>query len=237
MTDQTPAARLRATRDRLKITRPQLAAKMGVGQSTIRAHENGQNNIQPAVAELYAKELGITPSWLLYGEGPPPAVGTPTESKIPVVGRLRPGYFADAPFDPVTPHLSLTIPGNNIDGLKAYLNEGATEGHVSYVICAPWYGEALYLVDEVVIRKAEGSLAEVDTWKVGAEPGHFVFYKGDSQARAHEILKVQAPVASHIGAGQRFWVLGLVVGRLDFLSPHRIRSFRWPSSADEADTA
>lgn len=232
----TPAARLRATRQRLKITRAQLAAKVGLGQSTIRAHENGQNNIQPQVAEIYARELGITPSWLLYGEGADPGAPVILERQIPVVGRVRPGYFVDGQFTPVTPYLHLAIPGNNLENLKAYANENAQEGHVAYVICAPWYGEAIYLVDEVVIRRSEGAVAEVDLWKVGAEPGHFVFFKGESQARATETLRVKAPVSGHIGAEQRFWVLGLVIASLDYLSPHRVRSFKWPASEGEEET-
>lgn len=231
----TPGARLRATRERLKITRAQLAAKMGVGQSTIRAHENAQNSILPQVAEIYAKELGVTPSWLLYGEGPDPVGPVIHDRRIPVVGRVRPGYFVDTEFAPVTPYLSLAFPGSNLENLKAYVNENVPEGHTGYVICAPWYGEAVYLVDEVVIRRSEGPVAEVDIWKVGAEPGHFVFYKGATQARAVETLKVQAPVSGHIGTDQRFWVLGLVVGSLDYLSPHRVRSFKWPSSEGEID--
>ncbi len=36
--------------------------------STYRAHENGQNNYTPVVAELYAKAFGVSAAWLLLGD-------------------------------------------------------------------------------------------------------------------------------------------------------------------------
>lgn len=36
--------------------------------STYRAHENGQNNYTPAIAEKYGNAYGISPAWLLLGD-------------------------------------------------------------------------------------------------------------------------------------------------------------------------
>ena len=43
--------------------------KCGWGNSTYRAHENGQNGFNAKVATLYGNAYGVSPSWLLLGEG------------------------------------------------------------------------------------------------------------------------------------------------------------------------
>lgn len=37
--------------------------------STYRAHENGQNNFNPDAAQQYAEAYGVSPAWLLLGDG------------------------------------------------------------------------------------------------------------------------------------------------------------------------
>ena len=41
----------------------------GWGNSTYRAHENGQNNFKIEDAKIYGEAYAVSPSWLLLGEG------------------------------------------------------------------------------------------------------------------------------------------------------------------------
>jgi phage repressor protein C with HTH and peptisase S24 domain len=91
----SPGDRLRFARKKAKLSVEVLAKRVGFSSSGVRAHENGQNNIKPDVAEAYGKVLRIAPSWLLYGEGEAPddhlheLVAAPLEeemSAIEVVG-------------------------------------------------------------------------------------------------------------------------------------------------------
>lgn len=58
--------RLKRLRERMGLTRHQLAEKCGVVMSTVRAHENG-DSIPEEAARAYAQALGATPAVILYG--------------------------------------------------------------------------------------------------------------------------------------------------------------------------
>jgi len=45
--------------------------------TTYRAHENGQNNFTAKDAHKYAEAFGVSPSWLLFGEGNGPHINSP----------------------------------------------------------------------------------------------------------------------------------------------------------------
>lgn len=47
-----------------------------VNQNTIISHTNGNRDISKKAAEKYARLLGCTAGWILYGEGPAPEVST-----------------------------------------------------------------------------------------------------------------------------------------------------------------
>lgn len=104
-----PGERLRAARERAKLSRAVVADRAGYSVSGIGALENGQNNIKPDVAKVLAPIVGTTPEWLLYGTGdhePRPARAT-----VPVVGYVQAGAEAilyaegQGPFDEVpAPH-------------------------------------------------------------------------------------------------------------------------------------
>lgn len=231
MTDQSPADRLRAARTKAGVTRAQLATKLGISQSTLRAHENGQNGIQPSMAEQYASELGVAPQWILYGMGagsPEPGLDYRHLMTVPIVGRAAPGYFPDKGRVDPNDHLELTLPGYKGFPLKAYAHghrEGVGGG--AYVICVPWSGGDLRLSDEVVLRRAEGDLAEVDIWKVGASAEYVVLYKGDNQSQASEIVKLSHDVMADLGGRSKMWLLGLVVARFEYLAADKLRISDW----------
>lgn len=63
----SPGLRLRARRQKLGLSVHAVAQRLGVADPTVRAHENGQNGLPAPQAEKYARILGVTPEWLLWG--------------------------------------------------------------------------------------------------------------------------------------------------------------------------
>ena len=59
--------RLKRLRERVGLTRAEIADLCGVVTSTVRAHENGRNDIPFEAAQAYAKALGTTTSMILNG--------------------------------------------------------------------------------------------------------------------------------------------------------------------------
>lgn len=65
------AKRLRDAREAALYTSGgQAAIALGVGASTYRAHENGQNDFGIVEAKLYGEKFGVRWEWLLDGSGP-----------------------------------------------------------------------------------------------------------------------------------------------------------------------
>ncbi len=59
--------RLKRQRERVGLTRAQVAELCGVVISTVRAHENGESDIPEDAVRAYAKALGTTPAMIIYG--------------------------------------------------------------------------------------------------------------------------------------------------------------------------
>jgi DNA-binding XRE family transcriptional regulator len=59
--------RLRRLRERVGLTRAEIADLCGVVMSTVRAHENSRGDIPFEAAQAYAKALGTTTSMILTG--------------------------------------------------------------------------------------------------------------------------------------------------------------------------
>lgn len=77
-----PHQRLKQARIKAGFTLAKDAAERhGWKPSTYAAHENGQNELRPKVAQRYAEAFKVTASWLLYGVGSPGS-GLGVESKI-----------------------------------------------------------------------------------------------------------------------------------------------------------
>nr|WP_307233314.1 LexA family transcriptional regulator [Pararhizobium capsulatum] len=63
--------RLRLAREAANFKSASKAADaLGVSASSYRAHENGQNEFGPEIAQAYARKFGTTAAYLLTGEGP-----------------------------------------------------------------------------------------------------------------------------------------------------------------------
>lgn len=129
-------------------SRRDAASRFGIGYSTLAAHENGQNSISSEAAADYARAFGVTPGWLLYGNGDGVVPTSGSASKLttaPLVGWVQAGAWQD-PFDgeidhgepiPIQPHpkypnatyMVLDVRGDSYDRV-------APEG--SRVIVIPW---------------------------------------------------------------------------------------------------
>jgi Predicted transcriptional regulator len=132
-----PGERLRAARERAKLSRAVVANRAGYSVSGIGALENGQNNIKPDVAKVLAPIVGTTPEWLLYGTGPPDA----SRRTVPLVGYVSAGAQAvlfsegQGPFDEVP------APDNTTDATVAVEIRGESLG--------PLFNEWLVYYDDV----------------------------------------------------------------------------------------
>ncbi len=65
--NESQGDRLRRLRERVGLSRAEIADLCGVMMSTVRAHENSRNDLPFEAAQAYAKALGTTTSMVLYG--------------------------------------------------------------------------------------------------------------------------------------------------------------------------
>ncbi len=64
---ETQGDRLRRLRERVGLSRAEIADLCGVVMSTVRAHENSRGDIPFEAAQAYAKALGTTTAMILNG--------------------------------------------------------------------------------------------------------------------------------------------------------------------------
>lgn len=221
MDKQEPRDRLREARTSLRQTRAQLAAKVGIASSTIAAHESGQNQIKPNIAARYARELGVTPSWLLYGDSTPHPASDPLAFQtIEVVDVIDDGGYewrrqGDERLT-AEPPLVMAIPEHASRKLSAYRVRDGAWGDMSrtYLITAePW--PDLRLLDAVILKETDGSFYRIRVWGVGGDRDHIIFYKGESQSAAQELIKIRkgAPTLPSLE------ILGVVVAEFGVKRP------------------
>jgi DNA-binding XRE family transcriptional regulator len=67
LSNESQGDRLRRLRERVGLTRAEIADLCGVVMSTVRAHENGRGDIPFDAAQAYAKALGTTTAMILSG--------------------------------------------------------------------------------------------------------------------------------------------------------------------------
>lgn len=67
--EQTAGQRLKLARSKRKFTVEKLSQLTGFAESTIRAHQNGQNNIKKDAAETYESAMSLPEGYIMYGIG------------------------------------------------------------------------------------------------------------------------------------------------------------------------
>ncbi len=104
--EDTPGNRLKKARIAAGYATPTIAHKrFGWPVSTINAHENGQNNLRPEIAQRYSEAYGVRAEWLLKfsDDGGPDEDAEASEAKphkgdlvpINVAGVLQAGAFRE----------------------------------------------------------------------------------------------------------------------------------------------
>ena len=64
-------SRMREERKRQGLTMEQFGQKMGISGSLVGRYERDEENPKPETIRKFAEALGVSPSWLVYGEGSP----------------------------------------------------------------------------------------------------------------------------------------------------------------------
>lgn len=97
--------RLKIAREAARLSRKQVAARIGYSVSGYGALENGQNGISPEAADLVAPVVKTTPEWILFGRGDAPVARnddgdepermTPRRMGYPRIGRVGAGGLGE----------------------------------------------------------------------------------------------------------------------------------------------
>jgi len=159
------------------------AKAIGVSESTYRAHENGQNDINADAAHIYAKAFNVPLAWLLIGEGGdlPSSHADNAENgksghslsipqfdfkdasetiRIPIIGAVRAGQWLEVDElkseKPVK--FAMGFPDYPVDWQYAFTVEGNSVNKVAK------YGDVLICVDlkKSGVRINDGDLVIVE---------------------------------------------------------------------------
>lgn len=118
--------RLREARIKAQLSVAQVAKRSGYSESGVRAIENGQNGLRPDAADTFAPILGVTPAWLLTGEGEADSatyvpiigtVGADTEGTVIQSTGQNGGDLAPVPAGGSRDSVALEVRGHSMRGL------------------------------------------------------------------------------------------------------------------------
>lgn len=168
----------RARVDRGYATAVDAADAMGIPRPTYISHENGGRGFPATRAAQYARFLGVTPEWLLYGRGtgaalqvnPQAASATlkPVARDIPVVGIVSAGLWRETGLDAITDareFIALDVEGYERATLSALKVEGNSMNlHYPagrYIIVAPVAEAGVRDGDHVVVERRRAGLVEI----------------------------------------------------------------------------
>lgn len=178
-----PGERLRAARVAAGLSVQTLSERVGFAASTVRAHENGQNEIRPHAAKAYAPILKVTPGWILYGD----KADLPRHSPIPETQNLPIRYIVAAgAWEPVEDWRDEPIGYGEAHILKAYesfpqwlervsgdsYDRKIPDGCLVHVVDAIALGYAPTHGDTVVVvrKRAQGAFVERSVKEVVLTP-------------------------------------------------------------------
>jgi hypothetical protein len=109
--------RLRLARKKRYKSARLAAQAMGIPVSTYGAHERaetpGARDYGPDEAKIYARRFGVTPEWLLTGQGAFQSTDEPPSPNVPVVGYVGAGGAAHL-YDVASSHLDKITPATGI---------------------------------------------------------------------------------------------------------------------------
>lgn len=171
-TMQTMGERLRLSREGANFKSASKAADaLGVSASSYRAHENGQNEFGPDMAQIYAKKFGTTASYLLTGEGPAKA----SRSTVNIISSYDPDEHeaeisdgAAYARDRWTPHIDGALPeldlkiGAGMGVVGDVINLPVGPGNISgHRVIAEWLIPQEYLRNEAKVQASVTIITEI----------------------------------------------------------------------------
>jgi phage repressor protein C with HTH and peptisase S24 domain len=128
--------RLGQARKRAKLSRAEVAAKLGMSYSTVASHENGQTDDPPRdTVKRYVKLYKASLAWVLTGEGPVDA-----QNLVPLVGRIGAGGDIDPEYE--------QVPEDGLDEIELPINVGvdAVAFEVSGTSMKPRYDQGVLII-------------------------------------------------------------------------------------------
>jgi SOS-response transcriptional repressor LexA len=182
------------------------ARRLNKSQSTLRAHENGQNDFDAKWATLYGAAYKVDPTYLLFGEAGPLVPPEHIEfHQIPVRGTVAAGSWIETPafleeFEVAEFIEGLQLVGEDVSRtyalkvLGSSLNKIAPDG--SFVICTDISsGVELRDGDLVVVERirAQGGLREVTAKRVQRRNGIIHLSPESNDPRWQEAIDVSLP--------------------------------------------
>lgn len=213
--------RLRRLREDRGLSAAELAQRVGRSESAVRNQENGTNGIPATLAAKYAKALGSTASYILYGEQTANHSTQLTPTFLPVRYRVQAGLWIEveefvdefpAPERPVAPDnrfaqwrqwLELVV-GDSVD-------QAMPDGSFAHVVDAIEMGYAPQKGHFVVVerRRAGGQLRERTIKQVDVVAGEIQLWPRSTNA------KWASPLILDEGCGNEdveVEIVGLVIG-------------------------
>jgi transcriptional regulator with XRE-family HTH domain len=179
----TPGERLRQARERAGLSVDELADRIGSAASTVRAHENGQNNVRPHKARDYATALKVSPTWLLYGGNPTQAEQLPRPATQSLPIRFTVAAGAWEPVDDIRDEPLGFMEAHQLpayEGIPQWIERLAgdsydrkiPDGSLLHVVDAIALGYAPNHGDTVIVcrRRAQGSFVERSVKEVVLTP-------------------------------------------------------------------
>lgn len=165
-----PGERLREARAKAGLSVEQLAERVQKAASTVRAHENGQNGIKAPMAQRYARAIGVSPEWLLYGKSEGEGGIGADLSELPLLQNVQAGSWLaveemwDEP--EMVPHAKDRAFGHAKQWLREVQGDsmnaaGVMPGDLAHI--AEFFGSGLEngMIVEVTRTRAQGSLKEI----------------------------------------------------------------------------
>lgn len=158
------------------------ADAMGISRATYMSHENGTRGLPAVRAAQYARFLGVTPEWLLYGRS---GGGTSSQSAqndtvnaklsmrpvardVPVVGIVSAGLWRETGLNAITEaseYIALDVEGYERATLSALKVEGNSMNlHYPagrYIVVAPVAEAGVRAGDHVVVERRRAGLVEI----------------------------------------------------------------------------
>lgn len=173
--------RLRIARDSAGYkSRAKAARRMGIGASTYRAHENGQNEYNAEDADLYGRTFGVNAGWLLTGEGPMERFGGKDERGLPLprLPEFEPNARMGGTFNlegmiavyghaQGGPHGEFPLNGNEIGQILAPPSVQKIVGAYAVYVAGEsmedryYAGEVVYVNPRVPVRRGDFVVAQI----------------------------------------------------------------------------